>query len=1371
MTTEAGLTRDFIGLNKQKPVTNLGPNEAAEAKNVIVSRHRIEKRPGSYRFSPFAIPKPAAYFTADAYRSTPPISSTDYSGLGYLFNTQFTLEIAGRIQGGTSTTTHILAQRGYSDSGAANGWSLRFRESDKTFRFLCKVDSGSDIDVTGTWTNYASNKPFHVALWRSSGVASMWLKDSEESGAIGSQSGITDAAVETQTANTFPLTFGTGVDPAATSTPFNLQGSIQEFRTWDYARSTNSISEWALRELTPHAVATNSLKFYHKLNEGTGAAYDYGFLARAVYTTLTEATAAFPYPEKPQWVTGLVAQGIGDKAVRLNGINQYISWLIQGDELATLRTGTSDWSFQFNTRPQYGIQTGDVFLMYGNATHTPGSNGFAFRVKAEVDLSVPRHRFVADFCFTTETNAVTWSTNFTHSNVYGITLQRVATEVRMRVDDLTEEIPGAWVTAAIVDSTVGGPQFDAGLEMIAGANAQVVSHLQANPLPSSNFCRHDIDEVRAWSGVRYEPQNVMYANVSDSALLGYWKFNDGSGSTIRDSSTNDVKGYLIPNTEYPRWSSGWVEPVNGPEITGIFYYEKQADIVGIDDARERTLLVEAGNSIYRNEGGAWNPIESGRVQGYNSVGAQLENQFIICDGVNENRLYDGDAMWSNGLAAPTEPATSSVLVATGTWDTLTSINSPYGVNMITSVDLQRTEPTGSFDGKRVTTWAASATVSMRCKKFSNNETIKIYRLSTLSTDSSWLYCIGDFFTHGVTSTYALEHADLVAYDNISNFTHTFAIRRDEWPNQNNNFNSKIFVVETPSTASAFQFSRCSILLNGHFFWETAFTDTVYGTSTYQINLEDGSVTGNFYYRYTNYNRTTDIQSNPSPPSDYVAAPNSQQVNVTIPYSTDTSVTDRLIWRTKRDGGQRSYDYFLLGTATGTGTVVYADVTPAGEEGERISYWRSVPPKSSVCLAFKGRMWYVPVSTPNYVYFSEVGRPAEVDEYNYLRFGEETDHITALGVWEDNLVVWKRRSTWLVPRADVPIGVSPVRISSSVGCVSHHSVADCNGEVVFLGEQGVSSLRGSSIRKVSSDKVQYYIDKLDPSRLHKAVGWNVSKQGIYRLNLSPYTTWATTVNASRNSWYLDFHYQRSRDHVPFYESIWTYGEREVSAAGKYVTEDNLQYEVIGDYRGFVAIDDVPTIYSEGYQWYRTSATYLTTDDLSVSASSGDYTLTVAGALYTGGHGMKGLKVLIRDSSNSESHIVAANGTTTIVLQTALATDFATGASVYIAPIESAYKSGMYDFGSTLRDKAITYVKVDHEVESTSSTLTLGVYGGRGTTVQSQTVQTHTLDLSVVTEKQEVRVRGKHAQIAFQHDWPGEKFEVFGWEWEVEAEGNR
>jgi len=339
---------------------------------------------------------------------------------------------------------------------------------------------------------------------------------------------------------------------------------------------------------------------------------------------------------------------------------------------------------------------------------------------------------------------------------------------------------------------------------------------------------------------------------------------------------------------------------------------------------------------------------------------------------------------------------------------------------------------------------------------------------------------------------------------------------------------------------------------------------------------------------------------------------------------------------------------------------------------------------------------------------------------------------------------------------------PYRISDSVGCVSHHTIQEADGEIFFLAENGIYSLRGADLRRISADKVQWFLDRIDPARLHKSVAAPLGGSGIYRINISPEATYATTVRSGVNSWYLDYHYTRSRNHVPFFEPIWSHGEREVSCYGRYVSEDNVRYTAFGNYRGAVALDNIPETWTEELGWSRGSSVLGTFTTASDATVAGTYTITVNANLPTDGDGLKGLQVHLRSATDTESATVLENTTNTIVLRTAASTAYSAGDWVFVSPILTEYKSGWQDLGSTLRDKKTSFMKLDHRLENAESTLTVSINFGRDSTAREYGLKTHTVHLNDVTEKLDLRGRGKHFQVVFQHDWPGERFEIFNWE---------
>lgn len=82
-----------------------------------------------------------------------------------------------------------------------------------------------------------------------------------------------------------------------------------------------------------------------------------------------------------------------------------------------------------------------------------------------------------------------------------------------------------------------------------------------------------IDELRIWTVGRTQPEIMQWMHTglsgSEPGLLGYWRFNEGSGQVIHDSSVNTLDGHLgstpIADENDPSWGPGVqiASPVEG----------------------------------------------------------------------------------------------------------------------------------------------------------------------------------------------------------------------------------------------------------------------------------------------------------------------------------------------------------------------------------------------------------------------------------------------------------------------------------------------------------------------------------------------------------------------------------------------------------------------------------------------------------------------------------------------------------------------------------------------------------------------------------------------------------------------------------------
>jgi len=82
-----------------------------------------------------------------------------------------------------------------------------------------------------------------------------------------------------------------------------------------------------------------------------------------------------------------------------------------------------------------------------------------------------------------------------------------------------------------------------------------------NLIPETGvFFTGKIDEVKIYNYARTQKQIIEDMNAnhpagSANSMVGYWKFDEGNGTTVYDSSTNKLNGTLQSGTSIPTWSN------------------------------------------------------------------------------------------------------------------------------------------------------------------------------------------------------------------------------------------------------------------------------------------------------------------------------------------------------------------------------------------------------------------------------------------------------------------------------------------------------------------------------------------------------------------------------------------------------------------------------------------------------------------------------------------------------------------------------------------------------------------------------------------------------------------------------------------------
>ena len=95
---------------------------------------------------------------------------------------------------------------------------------------------------------------------------------------------------------------------------------------------------------------------------------------------------------------------------------------------------------------------------------------------------------------------------------------------------------------------------DTGSSSYAANNLDVSGHTIKIGSPNyfsgeaPNYFSGQANELRIWNDVRTESEIQAKKNLSltgsETGLVGYWKFNQGSGSTLTDQTSNDNNGTI-----------------------------------------------------------------------------------------------------------------------------------------------------------------------------------------------------------------------------------------------------------------------------------------------------------------------------------------------------------------------------------------------------------------------------------------------------------------------------------------------------------------------------------------------------------------------------------------------------------------------------------------------------------------------------------------------------------------------------------------------------------------------------------------------------------------------------------------------------------
>ena len=203
-------------------------------------------------------------------------------------------------------------------------------------------------------------------------------------------------------------------------------------------------------------------------------------------------------------------------------------------------------------------------------------------------------------------------------------------------------------------------------------------------------------------------------------------------------------------------------------------------------------------------------------------------------------------------------------------------------------------------------------------------------------------------------------------------------------------------------------------------------------------------------------------------------------------------------------------YWLDGTAikvfNGT-NISDAALSPSGSSAtdNETKAWNKI--KTASCVIQRGQRWFYGVGR-NELIFSAIGDPLSVNTTNIINVNsKDNDIITALYTLDNNLLIFKKRSVWVLTGWDFANtgsgeSVELSRLTVTSGTEFPETIATVENAVIYLGMNGVYRLRvlfyTSKIasENISNTKISKRIFKDGQLQDARAAVWN----NIYYLSL-------------------------------------------------------------------------------------------------------------------------------------------------------------------------------------------------------------------------------------------------------------------------------
>lgn len=493
------------------------------------------------------------------------------------------------------------------------------------------------------------------------------------------------------------------------------------------------------------------------------------------------------------------------------------------------------------------------------------------------------------------------------------------------------------------------------------------------------------------------------------------------------------------------------------DIQGLHFYENSS---GAEE-----LLVICNGVLYKlNSGGTKTQIKTGLGTSPFSF-EQFGDNVYFCDGDNVNGVYKYDGSTAALLSSITAPSSALSVEPT-----------------CAEID----------DCDTYSNWSTSDATNFT---LSQDTSVKMEGTGSVKIVATKDQCLGDTLTRDLGAGNELdlsgvEFIRLWLWSNRSGAILKFGFGESAW-NEN---------VTTITTKRASYWEEHFIDVShiaddlkdkSRYFGFECLDETAGFTFRVDYLTYSGGLNGEYQYRWTYYDTTSEIESNPSDSTPVrIRPPENQSVKLTG--FSSSAEADKI--RIYRQGGLD--ECWRLVTEVADTTTTYTDSVPSYLLGAIQEPYKNPPPKVSTLCWANSHMFYGGNSSyPNRVYISNLENPditpplSKLDKSlkygGMIDAGSAGDSISALRAYGGAVLVFGRQSTYVIT-GDSFATFTIKKMFGNIGCTAPRSLAG-QAAIYWLHESKIYRYNGQNIEDMTSLTIGPSIEALSESVKQAAIG--------------------------------------------------------------------------------------------------------------------------------------------------------------------------------------------------------------------------------------------------------------------------------------------